>query len=70
MNLIKIGIVLLLIGILIASFSDVIAEDLLGFERSFGEEPISIKLVRGGLLTSLLGVVLMLWGAVKNKKAG
>lgn len=70
MNSIKLGVIVLLVGILIVAFSDVIAEDLLGFKRNFGEEPFSMKLFRGGLLISSLGAVLMLWGAVKNRKAG
>ena len=62
------GLSLLLISIVAITFSQVIVEDILGIERAFGEEPLSIKLTRYGLGGLVVGVGLMLYGSLLNRK--
>jgi hypothetical protein len=67
MNIVKTGVILLLAGILLASFSELII-DQLNIERAFGQVPASIKLLRLGLLIAALGFASMLYGSWKNKR--
>lgn len=69
MNTIKLGVILLLAGILLATFNELIV-DAMQIERAFGQEPLSIRLVRYGLLAAALGLGLMLYGGWKNRRAG
>ncbi|MCB9301375.1 MAG: hypothetical protein H6566_12050 [Lewinellaceae bacterium] len=62
------GLSLLLISIVAITFGQVIVEDILGVERAFGEEPLSIKLTRYGLGGLAVGVGLMLYGSLLNRK--
>ncbi len=56
------GLALLVISILAGAFSEMIIEDILGIERAFGEEPLSIRLARYSLAGFVLGLGLMLYG--------
>jgi len=68
MNIIKSGVIFLLAGILLASFSELIV-DIMQIERAFGQEPLSIQLVRYGLLIAVLGLGMMLYGGWRNRRA-
>ncbi|MCO6475565.1 MAG: hypothetical protein J5I94_03035 [Phaeodactylibacter sp.] len=63
-----VGLALLLIGIIALTMSQLIIEELLGMERQFGEEPLSIKAARYGLLFSAAGLGLMIYGGWRNKR--
>jgi len=45
-----------------------IIEDILKIEREFGQEPLSLTFVRAGLISSLLGVGLLLFSAWRNQQ--
>ncbi len=62
------GIALLILGIMAATMSQLIIEGLFGMEREFGEEPLSIKVARYGLLVFVIGLGLMIYGGWKNKR--
>ncbi len=62
------GLALLILGIIAGAFGQLIVEDILGMERPFGEEPLSIKLARYGIGASALGAILMLYGGWRNKR--
>ncbi|MCB0597560.1 MAG: hypothetical protein H6557_35320 [Lewinellaceae bacterium] len=62
------GLALLLLGAVAATMSQMIIEGLLGIEREFGEEPLSMKATRYGLLAFAAGLGLMIYGGWKNKR--
>ncbi len=62
------GLALLITGVVASTLSQVIIESLLGIEREFGEEPLSIKVTRYGLLAIASGLGLMIYGGWRNKR--
>lgn len=64
----KTGVATILLGTILTAFSEIIVEDILGIERAFGEEPISITVTEVGLVLLLIGVILLVYGSWKNRK--
>lgn len=64
------GLALLVISTLAGAFSQMIVEDILGIERAFGEEPLSIRLARCSIAGFALGLGLMLYGGWLKRKDG
>ena len=62
------GAALLILSVIAITMSQLIIEGLLGMEREFGEEPLSIKVARYGLLVFVIGLGLMIYGGWKNKQ--
>lgn len=62
------GMALLVVGIIATTMSQMIIEELLGMERAFGEEPLSIKVTRGGLLSLALSLGLLIYGRWRNRQ--
>ncbi|MCB9351572.1 MAG: hypothetical protein H6573_29335 [Lewinellaceae bacterium] len=62
------GAALLILSVIAITMSQLIIEGLLGMEREFGEEPLSIKVARYGLLVFFIGLGLMIYGGWKNKQ--
>ncbi|MCB0566837.1 MAG: hypothetical protein KDD01_20915 [Phaeodactylibacter sp.] len=62
------GIALLILGVMAVTMSQLVIESLLDIEREFGEEPLSIKVARYGLLVFVIGLGLMIYGGWKNKQ--
>lgn len=63
------GALFLLLGILAVAFSQTLIEEVLEVEREFGEEPLSLSFVRGGLFIATMGAALLFYGARKSLKA-
>jgi ABC-type Fe3+-siderophore transport system permease subunit len=64
----KTSVVVILLGTILATFSQIIVEDILGIERAFGEEPLSITVTEVGLVMLLLGVILFVYASWKKRK--
>jgi hypothetical protein len=62
------GLFLLLLGVAAVCFSQLVIEDILQIEREFGQEPLSLTYVRAGLVSSLIGVGLLFFGAWPNRQ--
>ena len=62
------GAALLILSVIAITMSQLIIEGLLCMEREFGEEPLSIKVARYGLLVFVIGLGLMIYGGWKNKQ--
>lgn len=62
------GLALLLLGTVGITMSQLIIESWLGVEREFGQEPLSIKTARYGMLAFAAGLGLMVYGGWRNRR--
>jgi ABC-type nickel/cobalt efflux system permease component RcnA len=60
------GLTLLFLGIVAIFFSQMLIEDILQFKRTFGEEPLSLRFVRAGLISVMLGAGLLIYAGWSN----
>lgn len=66
--LLGLGIACLTLGIAAVLFSQAIIEDVLQIERAFGQEPLSLSFVRGGLVCAIAGAVLLAMAVRRNRR--
>jgi uncharacterized membrane protein len=69
MNLIKWGLLILIIGLILTFFSTTIIEDWLGIKRAFLEEPLSVKVTRIGLILAVSGIIVSVVGLFRKRRA-
>jgi hypothetical protein len=64
----KTSVVVILLGTILTTFSQIIVEDIFGIEREFGEEPLSITVTEVGLVMLFFGVILLVYASWKKRK--